>query len=387
MPFGLPVGLKNDHSVTPEWQRVSTMQELPPQQQPLPLGGGLPVVYLQPAFTPISEPNSGGEVVDDCGGSCAHCSCCGKPCDRVCCAVSIHKGYRSSSILLLVASIVQFAAGLAVYTLTSPIPGPGAWWCGIISSVAALIGIFGSCNTAGVSFFLVFSIFAVVTNAIGLCIDGPRLSEFGTFRECCTDSEKCVSPPGYAESSSSEAQAALLACLNQPRKFFYPDDPHGDDILPNMACAASPVRGYPLNYYCTQLSPTDDNGNNIFFFSAKTATKNAGGPSWLWETYAPRLRICVAVDVVCIFLCLFCMGQAIWVLCKTGRRPPPAAFAQAAGGAGGVEMGRVHGEYKFSRGVTEPTQVYVAPYPAGSTPLYAVPFSQAGSYTNQQAKV
>ena len=363
MSFGFPKSIPSEGGEPVYRQPQPQPQPQPPQQQ----------WFVGVEVVPGSRCCGSELCTEDCGSLCMHCNCCGSPCDRVCCLVDIHRGYRASSIALLVMSIVQFGAGLSVFVLAANVPGAGAWWCAIPSVTASLLGVYASCNVCGVTSFFLLGLCALVVNIIGLCVDGPRLTEFTSFRECCTLGGLCKDPPGYSSVGDplrDEREATLLSCLHKPRSFFYPDDPTGDDPMPSIACATVYIRQKDpsLQYGCTQRNPDDSPPNNIFFFTpSSAAAASKEDPSWLWNEYAPRLRFCTAVDVLCLVLCLVVTAHASWVLCKK------AACRRPVGGGGGGGGSAVHPAGAVS--------MY-----AGGPPLYAAPAPQSSPFGHYDSR-
>jgi len=272
---------------------------------------------------PFEQPPCCAACSEDCGGCCNSnsCYCCGnvRPCDRSCCAVTLTSGYRESAWGLIVLSIVQIAIGSAVYNFAHPTPGAGAFWCGMISIFCGILGVYGSCNAPGVAFTFFAATNSVILNIVGLCIDGPRLTEFASYTECCNKAGVCYDTPQASSVSNTERmlrEGVISKCLNKRRDFFYPpSNSSSTDPLPNIACAGKPFEASnsPDPYACKYLSPGYDS-QNIFFFQANNGWD--ADPRGVWQWWAPHLRACVAVDVLCFVSCIVMFFHSMIVLSR-----------------------------------------------------------------------
>jgi len=341
-----------------------------------------------PNERPFGQPPCCAACSEDCGGSCNNnrCYCCGnvRPCDRNCCAVTLTSGYKESACSLIVLSIVQIGIGAAVYNFAHPTPGAGAFWCGMISIFCGMLGVYGSCNAPGVAFTFFAATICVILNIVGLCIDGPRLAEFASYTECCNKSGVCYDTPQSSSVSNSIRilrEGVISMCLNKRRDFFYPpSNSSSTDPLPNIACAGKPLEASksPVPYACKYLSPGYES-QNIFFFQVNDDGRDAD-PRGVWQWWAPHLRACVAVDVLCIVSCIIMFFHSIIVLCRNcccGQQPNRPISRQdvipiAAGSGPAVYPSgtNYHVPTAYSQGPSAPSVVQYQPSFSGMQNVY-----------------
>jgi len=213
--------------------------------------------------------------------------------------------------------------GSSVYNFAHPYPGAGAWWCGMITVLTALLGCFGSGHVVAVSFTFFFSMIGVVLNIIALCIDGPRLAEFTVFQECCNLAGVCLDTPQAVQVGDilrAEREGAIKDCLNKPRDFFYPHDPENTDPLPNIACASRPFQPGPdgtgKQFVCNQIEPGHED-QNIYYYHVRHSSDISG----IWETWAPQVRAGIAFDIICLLLCLLVWFMTTCIFHKKCTEP------------------------------------------------------------------